>query len=125
MNLRLAMPGVLVDLNRLAELQGIVANGMLEIGAMTRQIAVERSPEVEAGAPLLAEALRHVAFPGVRSQGTIGGTLAHADPAGETPAVLSRSAGRWSRAARREPARSPPTSCSSPTSRRRSPRTRY
>lgn len=88
MNLRLAMPGVLVDLNRLAELQGIVANGMLEIGAMTRQIAVERSPDVEAGAPLLAEALRHVAFPGVRSRGTIGGTLAHADPAAETPAVL-------------------------------------
>jgi len=88
MNLRLAVPGVLVDLNRLAELQGIAANGMLEIGAMTRQIAVERSPDVEVGAPLVAQALRYVAFPGVRSRGTIGGTLAHADPAAETPAVL-------------------------------------
>jgi carbon-monoxide dehydrogenase medium subunit len=88
MNLRLAMPRVLVDLNRLTELQGISANGVLEVGAMTRQIAVERSADVRASAPLLAEALRHVAFPGVRSRGTLGGSLAHADPAAESPAVL-------------------------------------
>jgi carbon-monoxide dehydrogenase medium subunit len=88
MNLRLAMPRVLVDLNRVAELQGIAANGALELGAMTRQIAAERSQDVRAAAPLLGVALRHVAYPAVRSRGTIGGTLAHADPAAETPAVL-------------------------------------
>jgi carbon-monoxide dehydrogenase medium subunit len=88
MNLRLAMPRVLVDLNRLAELQGISANGILEVGAMTRQIVVERSADIRTNAPLVSEALRYVAFPGVRSRGTIGGSLAHADPAAESPAVL-------------------------------------
>jgi aerobic carbon-monoxide dehydrogenase medium subunit len=88
MNLRLAVPTVLVDLNRVAGLQGVSANGTIEIGAMTRQADVERSAEVAAGAPLVAEALRHVAFPAVRSRGTIGGSIAHADPAAELPAVL-------------------------------------
>ena len=88
MNLRLAAPAVLVDLNRVAALQGVSANGTVEIGAMTRQADVERSAEVAAGAPLVAEALRHVAFPAVRGRGTIGGSIAHADPAAELPAVL-------------------------------------
>lgn len=88
MNLRLAAPAVLVDLNRVSALQGISANGTIEIGAMTRQSEVEGSREIAAGAPLVIEALRHVAFPAVRSRGTIGGSIAHADPAAELPAVL-------------------------------------
>jgi CO/xanthine dehydrogenase FAD-binding subunit len=88
MNLRLAAPSVLVDLNRVAALQNVTANGTIEIGAMTRQAEVERSAEIAARAPLVVEALRHVAFPAVRSRGTIGGSIAHADPAAELPAVL-------------------------------------
>jgi carbon-monoxide dehydrogenase medium subunit len=88
MNLRLAAPAVLVDLNRVRALQGVSANGTIEIGAMTRQADLERSAEIAAGAPLVAEALRQVAFPAVRSRGTIGGSIAHADPAAELPAVL-------------------------------------
>jgi carbon-monoxide dehydrogenase medium subunit len=88
MNLRLATPGVLVDVNRVGDLAGIVANGGLEIGALTRQAEVERSGDVRGAAPLVADALRHVAHPPIRSRGTIGGTVAHADPAAEIPAVL-------------------------------------
>lgn len=88
MNLRLAAPAVLVDLNRVAALQGVSANGTIEIGAMTRQADLERSEQIAAGAPLVAAALRHLAFPAVRSRGTIGGSIAHADPAAELPAVL-------------------------------------
>jgi carbon-monoxide dehydrogenase medium subunit len=88
MNLRLARPAVLVDINPVRELAGIRVNGAIEIGAVTRQIAVERSPEIQEHAPLVAEALRHVSYPAVRARGTIGGSLAHADPAAELPAVL-------------------------------------
>jgi len=86
MNLRLAFPSVLVDLNGIRELEGVSVNGSVEIGAMSRQLAVERS--VGAAAPLVAEALRHVGHPAIRSRGTFGGTVAHADPAAEIPAVL-------------------------------------
>jgi len=88
MNLRLAVPGVLIDVNRVAELRGITVNGTVEVGAVTRQAALERSAEAQAAAPLTGEALRHVAFPGVRSRGTVGGSMAHGDPAAELPAVL-------------------------------------
>jgi carbon-monoxide dehydrogenase medium subunit len=88
MNLRLATPGVLVDINRVAGLGEIRVNGSLEVGAVTRQAAVERSGEARAAAPLVVAALRHVAHPPIRSRGTIGGTIAHADPAAEIPAVL-------------------------------------
>jgi len=88
MNLRLATPAVLVDVNRVAELSGIAANGSLELGATTRQADAERSAAVAARAPLLAEALRHVGHPGTRVRGTLGGSAAHADPAAEIPAVL-------------------------------------
>ena len=88
MNLRLAMPSVLVDINGVAELDGIRANGALEIGAATRQLAVQRSAEVASLAPLVPEALRHVAHAAVRSRGTFGGSVAHGDPAAELPAVL-------------------------------------
>jgi carbon-monoxide dehydrogenase medium subunit len=74
--------------NRIAGLDGIRVNGDLEVGAVTRQAAVERSADAGAAAPLVVQALRHVAHPPIRSRGTIGGTIAHADPAAEIPAVL-------------------------------------
>ena len=90
MNFRLAQPAALVDLNGLDALAHITeaADGGLLIGAMTRQRAVERSALVAARAPLLAEALPFVAHPQIRNRGTIGGSLAHADPAAELPAVM-------------------------------------
>src|SRR6266496_6383094 len=89
MNFRLARPGVLVDLNRLTTLAGIRSGTEgLRIGAMTRQRAVERDATVARDAPLLAEALPHIAHPQIRNRGTVGGSLAHADPAAELPAVM-------------------------------------
>lgn len=90
MNFRLAQPAALVDLNRVAEISGIAATaeGGLRIGAMTRHSAVERSDLVRRAAPLLAEAMPHVAHPQIRSRGTLGGSLAHADPSAELPAVM-------------------------------------
>jgi carbon-monoxide dehydrogenase medium subunit len=90
MNFRLARPAVLIDLNRIASLAGIqeTADGGLRIGAMTRQRAVERSPAVAERAPLLARAMPWIAHPQIRNRGTIGGSLAHADPAAELPAVM-------------------------------------
>lgn len=89
MNFRLASPAALVDLNRLEELRGIreAPDGGLVIGAMTRHREVETSPLVAARAPLLALAMPSIAHPQIRSRGTIGGSLAHADPAAELPAV--------------------------------------
>ena len=90
MNFRLAAPAALVDLNQLSELAGITesADGGLTIGAMTRHSAVERSPLVLARAPLLALAMPFIAHSQIRSRGTLGGSLAHADPAAELPAVM-------------------------------------
>jgi CO/xanthine dehydrogenase FAD-binding subunit len=90
MNFRLARPDVLVDLNRVAPLAYIEESpeGGLLIGAMTRQRAVERSAAVQSRAPLLFEALPWIAHPQIRNRGTIGGSLAHADPAAELPAVM-------------------------------------
>lgn len=90
MNFRLARPVVLVDLNRVAGLAGIApgAGGGLTLGAMTRHRAVERSEVVRAGCPLLAEAVPWIAHPPIRNRGTVGGSVAHADPAAELPAVL-------------------------------------
>ena len=88
MNFRLAKPGYLVDLRNVAGLSGIRREGeVLVIGAMTRMSEVERSPEVAVAAPLLAEAIGLVAHAPVRNSGTVGGSLAHADPAAELPAV--------------------------------------
>jgi len=83
MNFRLAAPAALVDLNQLTELSGIAesADGGLVIGAMTRHSAVERSPLVRARAPLLSFAMPSIAHSQIRSRGTLGGSLAHADPA--------------------------------------------
>ncbi len=90
MNFRLARPAVLVDLGGLGDLSYVRAadGGGLSIGAMTRHCEVERSDLVARAAPLLHEAMPHVAHPQIRSRGTIGGSLAHADPAAELPAVM-------------------------------------
>ncbi len=90
MTFRLARPAVLVDLNRIASLAYLTESpdGWLRIGAMTRQRAAERSPAVARGAPLLFEALPWIAHPQIRNRGTVGGSLAHADPAAELPAVM-------------------------------------
>jgi carbon-monoxide dehydrogenase medium subunit len=90
MNFRLARPSVLVDINRLDELDYIRAeNGHLVIGAMARQRDVETSPVVAAAVPLLSEAMRYVGHVTTRNRGTVGGSLAHADPAAELPALAA------------------------------------
>jgi aerobic carbon-monoxide dehydrogenase medium subunit len=89
MNFRLAAPAVLVDLNALAELSFINADAAgLHVGGMTRHRALELSPAVARHAPLLAAAMPFVAHLAIRTRGTIGGSLAHADPAAELPAVM-------------------------------------
>ena len=89
LNFRLARPAVLVDLNRVAALGRIaVEDGALCIGAMARQAAVEADSAVAHGWPLLTEAIGHIAHPQIRNRGTIGGSLAHNDPAAELPAVM-------------------------------------
>ncbi len=88
--MRLARPQVVIDLNRMPDLAFVrSARGALAIGAMTRQRAVEQDPLVASRAPLLCEALRWVGHPQIRNRGTIGGSLAHADPSAELPAVAS------------------------------------
>jgi aerobic carbon-monoxide dehydrogenase medium subunit len=89
MNFRLATPSVLVDLNALHALSYINGESAeLRIGGMTRQRSVERSPLVSARAPLVAETMPYVAHVAIRNRGTVGGSLAHADPAAELPAVM-------------------------------------
>jgi carbon-monoxide dehydrogenase medium subunit len=89
LNLRLLAPEILIDLNGVAELRGLAVMGdRLRLGAMTRHVEIERSPLIREHAPLLADAVRHVAHPAIRSRGTIGGNLAHADPASEFPACM-------------------------------------
>lgn len=89
LNFRLASPSILVDLNRIEELDFIRESeeGGLQIGAMTRQCRLERDPLVAERAPLLRETMPAVAHPQIRSRGTLGGTLAHADPAAELPVI--------------------------------------
>lgn len=89
MNLRLISPDLIVDIGELAELRGIgMGEGVLTIGALTRHVDLLNSPEVAAHAPLLAAAAAYVAHPAIRNRGTIGGSLAHADPASELPACM-------------------------------------
>ena len=88
MNFRLAEPGVLIDLNGIGELDYINRNkGELTIGAMTRQRTVERNKLILQHDPLLAEAMPLVAHPQIRNRGTMAGSLSHADPAAEFPAL--------------------------------------
>ena len=90
MNMRLARPRVVVDINRIADLAYIrERDGGLAIGALTRQRAAEKSELCRARAPLLHEALGYVGHIAIRTRGTVGGSVAHADPAGELPAVVT------------------------------------
>jgi len=89
MNLRLVSPDILVDIGGLTELRGVATKGdMLVIGALTRHVDLLGSPEVALHAPLLRVAVAYVAHPAIRNRGTIGGSLAHADPASELPACM-------------------------------------
>src|SRR4051812_29407731 len=89
MNLRLVSPELVVDIGGLAELRGIdIANGVIRIGALTRHVELARSPEIARHAPLLGEAIAHVAHPAIRNRGTLGGSLAQSDPASELPACM-------------------------------------
>ena len=90
MNFRVAQPAVLINLNRVAGLDTLrfEPDGTLVIGATCRYRAIERDPEVARRFPLLVEALAEVAHPQIRSRGTLGGNLSHADPASEMPAVM-------------------------------------
>ncbi len=95
LNFRLVRPEYLVDINGLRDLAYIrEENGHLAIGAMTRQRAVERSAAVRARCPLLAEAIPQIGHFQIRNRGTVGGSLAHADPAAELPAVVAALDGR-------------------------------
>ena len=86
--LRLARPAVLIDINGIDELSGVSAtDGWMTIGAMTREYVAEESESVADTVPLLAAALPLIGHEAIRSRGTIGGSLAHADPAAELPAV--------------------------------------
>jgi len=89
MKLRLASPGQLVDLRRIGELRGIRDDGAsIIIGAMTTYLTARKSPVLARRAPLVVEATRVVGDMQVRARGTIGGSLAHADPGGDMPAVM-------------------------------------
>jgi carbon-monoxide dehydrogenase medium subunit len=103
MAFRLARPSVLIDLNRIGELAAVrIGASSIGFGAMVRERTAERSPEVRAGSPLLARALPLIGHEAIRSRGTIGGSLSHADPAGELPAVAVASGAEMVvRAARR------------------------
>lgn len=89
MNLRLIAPELIVDIGELAELRGIAVKGeTLVIGALTRHADLLKSSHIVKCAPLLRAAVAHVAHPAVRNRGTIGGSLAQADPASELPACM-------------------------------------
>jgi carbon-monoxide dehydrogenase medium subunit len=93
MNFRYVIVDHLVDLARIGDLAGItVANGRMRIGAMTRQRDLEFSADVARLCPLMREALKHVGHRQTRNRGTIGGSLVHADPAAELPAVCATQA---------------------------------
>jgi carbon-monoxide dehydrogenase medium subunit len=96
MNFRLTQPAMLIDINPLAELAGVKIDAAerVRIGALTRYRNLERDPATERNLPLIHEALPHIAHPQIRNRGTIGGNLAHADPASEMPAIVVALAGR-------------------------------
>lgn len=88
MNFRLAAPSVLVDINRIPELSFVESmGGHLRLGAMTRTRALELDPLVRQSVPILAAAARWIGHVQIRNRGTVGGSLAHADPAAELPAI--------------------------------------
>ena len=86
--LRMSRPGHLIDINRAADLAWQSDADGLQVGALTRHRLTERSDVIKAASPLLAEAARFIGHAAIRNRGTIGGSIAHADPAAELPAVL-------------------------------------
>ncbi len=89
LNMRLSRPALLIDLNGLDGLDGIaLTNGHVEIGALVRHAQAERSPVIARHAPLVGLALPHIGHPAIRNRGTVGGSIAFADPAAELPACL-------------------------------------
>jgi aerobic carbon-monoxide dehydrogenase medium subunit len=90
LKLRLASPTALIDIGRVAELKGISANaGVVRIGALTTHAELAASPVIRDACPALAEAAKQIGDPAVRNRGTIGGNIAHADPASDLPTVLT------------------------------------
>ncbi len=90
LNMRLANPAYLVDINHVAELHYIEGeDGYLAIGATVRQQQVERAPLVREQHPILVEAIKHIGHMQIRNRGTVAGSIAHADPAAELPALLT------------------------------------
>ncbi len=89
MNMRIARPAVLVDLNRVAGLDAVTADsGDLVLGPMVRQAAAERNQLIAEHCPLLTQTLRYVGPPATKNRGTVGGSLAHADPVAELPGTI-------------------------------------
>ncbi len=90
LNMRLARPALIVDINRLPGLDYIrIAGGQLQVGALARHTAVASHPEVKKGWPVLAEAAAQIGHDAIRNRGTLAGSLAHSDPTAEHPAVLA------------------------------------
>jgi len=89
LNMRLSRPTLLIDINSVAGLDGIeLKDGHLELGALVRHAQAERSAPIARHAPLIALAIPHIAHPAIRNRGTVGGSVAYADPAAELPACL-------------------------------------
>jgi carbon-monoxide dehydrogenase medium subunit len=89
LNMRLSAPELLVDITGLAELKGItLEQGVVRIGALATHAQIEASDVITKHLPLLAQAVRHIAHPAIRNRGTLGGSLALADPAAEYPACV-------------------------------------
>jgi carbon-monoxide dehydrogenase medium subunit len=89
LNMRLSAPQLLVDINGVGGLDRIARkNGQVEIGALVRHAQAEHSPDIAKLAPLIARAIPHIGHPAIRNRGTIGGSVAFADPAAELPACL-------------------------------------
>ena len=103
LNFRLTQPAALIDINPLTMCAGVqrAQSGRLRIGALTRYRQLERDPATARDLPLMREALPHIAHPQIRNRGTIGGNLAHADPASEMPAVVLALAGKLRAQSRR------------------------
>jgi carbon-monoxide dehydrogenase medium subunit len=89
LNMRLSRPALLIDINSIAGLDAIeLKDGHLELGALVRHAQAERSAQIARHAPLIALAIPHIAHPAIRNRGTVGGSIAYADPAAELPACL-------------------------------------
>ena len=89
LNMRLSAPSLLIDINGIGCLDQIeIKGGMVEIGALVRHVQAERSETIAKHVPLIARAMPHIAHAAIRNRGTLGGSIAFADPAAELPACL-------------------------------------